>query len=39
MTLLTEQNDWKALPKDDKSFIYEMAASAVGAIIIVALLG
>lgn len=39
MTLLTEQNDWQALQKDEKSFIYEMAVSAVGAVIIVALLG
>jgi hypothetical protein len=39
MTWLTEQNDWKALPKDDKSFIYEMGVSAIGAILLVTLLG
>jgi hypothetical protein len=39
MTLLTNQNNWEALPKDDKSFIYEMGASAIGAIILVVLLG
>ena len=39
MTLLTQQNNWQALPKEEKSFIYEMGASAIGAIIIVALLG
>ncbi len=39
MTLLTKQNDWRALPKDDKSFIYEMAATAIGAVILVTLLG
>lgn len=39
MTLLTKQNDWHALPKDDKSFIYEMTATAIGAVILVVLLG
>ena len=39
MTWLTEQNDWQALPKDEKSFVYEMAVSAIGAVVIVAFLG
>ncbi len=39
MTLLTKQNNWRSLSKDDKSFIYEMSVTAIGAIVLVALLG
>jgi len=39
MTWITKQNDWKTLPKDEKKFIYEMGASAIGAVLLVHLLG